>query len=131
MKTSLDPPGLPKPVGPYANVTHAPADGRLVFCAGTVALDETGQVVGEGDVAQQTEQVMENLKLALAAAGATFDDVVKITTYMTDVTRFAELAAVRARYLTPPYPAATLLEVQQLMWPELLVEIEAIAVVSG
>ena len=87
--------------------------------------------MGEGDVARQTEQVMENLKLALAAAGATFDDVVKITTYMTDVTRFAELAAVRSRYLTPPYPAATLLEVKQLMWPEMLVEIEAIAVVAA
>ena len=49
---------------------------------------------------------------------------------MTDVTCFAELAAVRARYLTPPYPAATLLEVKQLIWPELLVEIEAIAVVA-
>ena len=72
---------------------------------------------------------MRNVGLALAAAGASYADVVKITTYVTDVTRFAELAAVRARYLTPPYPAATLLEVKQLMWPEMLVEIDIDALI--
>jgi enamine deaminase RidA (YjgF/YER057c/UK114 family) len=130
MKTSVDPGGLAAPVGPYALVTHAPGGGRLVFCAGAIATDATGRVVGKGDIARQTEQVMDNLGVALAAAGATFDDVMKITTYVTDATLYAQLAPVRARYLTEPFPASTLIEVKGLMWPELLVEIDAIAIVA-
>ena len=109
MKTSLDPPGLPKPVGPFAHVTHAPADGRLVFCAGTVALERQATWWAKG-ISGADEQVMENLQLALDAAGATFADVVKITNYVLDVSG-AKFAAVRARYLKEPYPASTFLEV--------------------
>ncbi|MEA2324871.1 MAG: hypothetical protein QOD81_4721, partial [Solirubrobacteraceae bacterium] len=77
MKESLNPPGTPPPLGPYVNVTIAPPGGRLVFCAGTVAFGPDGEIVGEGDIVAQTRQVMENLRIALEAAGATFADVVK------------------------------------------------------
>lgn len=127
MKRALNPDGLAAPLGPYSLVTVVPA-GELVFCGGTIALDEDGAVVGAGDMAAQTEQVMQNMQIALAAAGATFDDVVKIVTYVTDVARYPELAAVRAAYLRAPYPTSTLIEVAGLMLPELLVEIDAIAV---
>jgi enamine deaminase RidA (YjgF/YER057c/UK114 family) len=128
-KQSLNPDGTPPPLGPYVNVTVAPPGGTLVFCAGTVAFDESGEVVGVGDIVAQTRQIMENLKLALAAGGATFEDVVKITNYVVDVTEYGKIAPVREEYLKEPYPASTMVEVSGLMIPELLIEIEAIAVV--
>jgi 2-iminobutanoate/2-iminopropanoate deaminase len=127
-KRSLDPDGLPAPVGPYSNVVTTPP-GKLVFCAGQVALDVNGDIVGAGDIAAQTRQVMENLGIALAAAGATFADVVRVVNYITDVDLFGQMAAVRREYLVEPYPASTLVEVSALLYPELLIEIEAIAVV--
>ncbi|MQA72898.1 MAG: RidA family protein [Solirubrobacterales bacterium] len=129
-KRAINPAGLPTPVGPYSNVVSADA-GRVVFCAGQVALDAGGSIVGEGDIVAQTRQVMENLKLALEAAGASFADVVKVTNYITDVAQFSKMAAVRQEYLREPYPASTLIEVQALMFPELLIEIEAVAVVTA
>ena len=128
-KRALNPEGLPAPVGPYSNVVSS-APGRLVFCAGQVALDANGDIVGAGDIAAQTRQVMENLRLGLEAAGATFADVVRVVNYITDVDLFAQMAAVRKEYLVEPYPASTLVEVSALMYPELLIEIEAIAVVE-
>lgn len=128
-KTSINPDGMPPPVGPYAHVVMAPPGGRLVYCAGAVAYDANGDVVGEGDIVAQTHQVMENLRLALSAAGATFADVVKVTNYVTDASLWPQVLPVRAEYLTEPYPVSTFVEVSALMFPELLVEIEAIAVV--
>ena len=128
-KEAINPDGLPAPVGPYSNVVATPP-GRLVFCAGQVALDADGKVVGAGDIVAQTRQVMENLKLGLEAAGASFADVVKIINYITDANEFSKMAGVRQEYLKEPYPASTLIEVQALMFPELLIEIEAIAVVA-
>lgn len=128
-KQSINPEGLSAPVGPYAHVTTAAPGGRLVFSAGAVAFDAAGEIVGVGDVVAQAEQMMENLKVALAAGGATFADVTKITMYMVDVADFPKVAPVRARYLTEPYPASSLIGVKELMYPELLIEIEAIAVV--
>lgn len=128
-KEAINPETLPAPVGPYSNVVTS-GPGKLVFCAGQVALNADGEIVGEGDVVAQTRQVMENLKAALEAAGADFEDVVKIVNYMTDVSEFPKMAGVRREYLREPYPTSTLVEVQALMYPELLVEIEAIAVVA-
>jgi 2-iminobutanoate/2-iminopropanoate deaminase len=128
-KQAINPDGLAPPFGPYSHVTVS-SPGRLVWCAGAIAVDADGEIVGVGDIAAQTRQVMENLEVALAGAGATFDDVVKITTWVTDVTLFPQLAPVRAEYLREPYPVSALLEVKGLMFPELLVEIEAVAVVA-
>ncbi|MGH2868783.1 MAG: RidA family protein [Solirubrobacteraceae bacterium] len=128
-KTSLNPAGMSAPVGPYAHVVTAPPGGRLVYCAGAVAFDAQGQVVGAGDIVAQTHQVMENLRLALSAADATFADVVKVTNYVTDADLWPQVLPVRAQYLTEPFPASSFLEVSALMFPELLIEIEAVAVV--
>jgi enamine deaminase RidA (YjgF/YER057c/UK114 family) len=127
-KQALNPDGLCPPMGPYSHVTVS-EPGRLVWCAGAVSVDADGNIVGEGDIVAQTRQVMENLRIALASAGAAFDDVVKITTWVTDAKLFPQLAPVRAEYLREPYPASALLEVSALMYPEFLVEIEAVAVV--
>jgi 2-iminobutanoate/2-iminopropanoate deaminase len=128
-KVSIDPEAMSAPVGPYAHVVSAPPGGRLVFCAGAVAFDGEGNVVGEGDIVAQTRQVMENLRIALEAAGASFDDVVKVTNYVTDAEAWRQVLPVRAEYLRKPYPASTFVEVSALMFPELLIEIEAVAVV--
>jgi reactive intermediate/imine deaminase len=128
-KTSINPDGMAAPVGPYAHVVTTPPGGRLVFCAGGVAYDANGDLVGDGDIVAQTRQVMENLRQALAAAGATFDDVVKVTNYVTDAELWRQVLPVRAEYLREPYPASTFVEVSALMFPELLIEIEAVAVV--
>jgi reactive intermediate/imine deaminase len=128
-KISINPAGMCPPVGPYAHVVTAPPGGRLVYCAGAVALDANGDVVGKGDIVAQTHQVMENLRLALSAAGARFADVVKVTNYVTDAGQWPQVLPVRAQYLTEPFPASAFLEVSALMFPELLIEIEAVAVV--
>lgn len=128
-KHSINPPGMPAPLGPYVQVSWAPPGARLVFCSGAVAFAPDGSIVGEGDIVAQTRQTMENLNMALGAAGATFDDVVKITNYVTDVTEYGKIAPVREEYLREPYPASTMVEVKGLMYPALMIEIEAIAVV--
>jgi len=130
-KRSINPEAMAPPVGPYSHVVSAPAGGRIVFCAGAVALDGDGNIVGKGDIVAQTRQVMENLRLALEAAGATFDDVVKVTNYVLDASEWQKVLPVRAEYLREPYPASTFLEVKALMFPDLLIEIEAVAVVDG
>jgi reactive intermediate/imine deaminase len=128
-KNSVNPPGMVAPMGPYVQVTWAPPGGRLVFCSGAVAFAPDGSIVGVGDIVAQTRQVMENLKMALEAAGATFADVMKITNYVTDVTEYGKIAPVREEYLKEPYPASSMVEVKGLMLPELMIEIEAIALV--
>jgi 2-iminobutanoate/2-iminopropanoate deaminase len=128
-KESINPDGIAEPVGPYVHVTVAPPGGKLVYCSGAVAIAPDGSIVGEDDIVAQTRQAMENLRAALKAAGATFADVVKINGYVTDFSLYPQIAPVRAEYLTEPYPASTMVEVPALIFPELMIEIEAVAVV--
>ena len=106
---------------------------RTVYVSGQVALDAEGRTVGAGDLAAQTEQVMRNLEVALQAAGATFADVTKITTFVVDYRpeHRAVISGVRSRYFPADAPpASTLVGVAALAGPEWLVEIEAVAVVD-
>lgn len=105
------------------------ATGRLVIVSGQVALDSGGAVVGQGDFEAQAVQVFENLGIALASAGATFGDVVRLGSYLTDMSNLGVLRDVRLRYLSKPYPAATAVAAT-LALPELLIEIDAIATVD-
>ncbi|MFI9748917.1 RidA family protein [Streptomyces collinus] len=105
--------------------------GRFVAIAGQLPLDEQGRLVGAGDAAAQANQVFENLRRCLAAAGATFDDVVKLTYYVTDMTHMPALRAARARYIPDDrLPAASAVQVAALVRPEFLMEVEAFAVVA-
>ena len=116
----INPPSLVKPTG-YTHVIVAP-DGRTVYIAGQVAFDSTGQVVGPGDFRVQLEQVYGNLRR----------DLVKTTTYIADLTQIGAVREIRARYLDADHPPAnTLLPVASLARPELLVEIEAIAILPA
>jgi enamine deaminase RidA (YjgF/YER057c/UK114 family) len=122
----INPPGLVKPTG-YTHVVVA-ADRRTVYIAGQVAFDSTGKVVGADDFGVQAEQVFANLRRALASVGASFRDLAKTTTLITDVKNVPTLRAVRDRYLDPQHPPANTLVVASLVRPELLLEIEAVAV---
>ena len=125
----INPPTLSAPRG-YSHVADVPAGTRLVFIAGQVALDSTGRLIGAGDLRAQATAVFENLRRALTAAGATFDDVVKLNYYMIDASQIAVLREVRDRYVnraTPP--ASTLVEVRRLFRDDVLLEVEAVAAV--
>jgi enamine deaminase RidA (YjgF/YER057c/UK114 family) len=124
----INPAGLTKPTG-YTHVVLS-ADGRTVYIAGQVAFDSTGAVVGAGDFRAQAERVFGNLRIALASVGATFSDLVKTTTYVTDVANAAVLREIRGKYLDPARPPAnSLIPVGTLARPDLLLEIEAVAVI--
>jgi 2-iminobutanoate/2-iminopropanoate deaminase len=102
----------------------------LIFVSGQVATDEGGNVVGRGDMKAQTRQALENVKAALAKLGATLDDVVKVTIFVTDMSDFKGIHEVRRQYFKRGnYPASTLVQVSRLVQEDLLIEIEAIAVV--
>ncbi len=123
----INPATLSTPTG-YTHVVEAKG-GRTIYVAGQVALDRTGNVVGAGDFSAQVQQVFENLKLALEAVGATFSDVVKTTTYVTDMSKIQALRDVRSKHLGASPPGNTLVQVVRLARPDLLLEIEAVAVV--
>jgi reactive intermediate/imine deaminase len=124
----LNPPTLSAPTG-YSHVVEV-SSGRTIYTAGQVALDKSGGIVGKGDFAAQATQVFENVNAALAAAGATFDDVVKVNTYVTDMSQIQTLRDIRSKYYGKNAPASTLVEITKLAHPDLMIEIEVIAVVS-
>jgi enamine deaminase RidA (YjgF/YER057c/UK114 family) len=128
--TYINPPSLAKPNG-YTHVVVA-ADRRTVYIAGQVAFDSAGKLVGGSDFSAQAEQVFANLRRALASVNASLADVVKSTTFITDAKHVPALREVRNRHLDPRAPPAnTLLVVSALARPELLIEIEAIAVLRS
>lgn len=119
----------PPDVHPTAGYAHAVRVGNTVYVAGQVALDPNGMLVGPGDIEAQAVQVFENLQRVLRAAGASLQDVVKITTFATHFSYRPMINEVRARYGLSQI-ASTFVVVESLAAPELLVEVEAIAVVA-
>lgn len=123
----INPPSLPTVPG-YSQVVTVQG-GDLVFIAGQVSLDASGAVVGVDDFAAQATQTFQNLMAALAAAGASANNLIKLTTFVTDISQIAAFRAVRDRFLDPSHlPASTLVQVSQLFRKEFLIEVEAIAV---
>ncbi|MFJ1733327.1 RidA family protein [Streptomyces sp. NPDC088254] len=105
--------------------------GRFVAVSGQLPLDEDGRLVGEGDPAAQARQVFENLRRCLAAVGADFDDVVKLTYFVTDMAHLPAIRAARAAHIPDDrLPASSAVQVAALVRPGFLMEIEAYAVVS-
>jgi len=126
-KRFLSPKTLPPPFG-YSHVVDAPA-GRVIYVSGQVPLDAAGQLVGEGDLETQARQVFENLTVALAAAGASWADVVKLSFFVVDVAQIGPVRQVRDEYVnTRQPPASTLIEVSRLFRDDVLIEVDAVAV---
>lgn len=109
-------------------VVEAPA---LIFISGQLARDKSGNIVGPRDMKRQIQQVGENLRAALESAGVTLKDLVKTTTFVTDIDEFFRHVDVRHDYLGVGLPASTTVEVRRLSHPDLMVEIEAIAARSA
>ena len=110
--------------------TFSPAirSGNLLFLAGTTAVDEKGELVAPNDIAGQARYIYEKFGKLLAAAGASFDDVVETTDYITTTENYKKTAAVRREFFRPPYPTATGVIVAGLLREGALIEIKAIAV---
>jgi enamine deaminase RidA (YjgF/YER057c/UK114 family) len=129
-KEILNPPSVPAPAGNYSHLVRLEVgDAVLLFLSGQVAIDDDGNLVGEGDMARQTEHVYDVIGKILASAGAGFDDVVKLTTYLTDISQIAAHREVRVRHLPAEPPASTLVEVSRLFRPGVLVEVDVVAAV--
>jgi enamine deaminase RidA (YjgF/YER057c/UK114 family) len=131
--TMLEPEGLAKPGGQYSHVSKV-TGGTLLFVAGQVALDEEGNLVGEGDVGAQTRQVYRNIEAALRAGGATWGNVARFNTYLAraeDIPSFREIRTELFAELYPDggYPPNALVVVDSLVRPELLLEVDTIAAV--
>ena len=125
----INPPELSKPTG-YTHVVRARGS-QLIYLSGQVAFDRGGNMIGRGDLRAQAVQVFENLKAGLAAADATFADVVKMTMFIVNYTpeMRAVVREVRDLYLSAERPpASTLVGVQALAVDGLLIEIEAVAI---
>jgi 2-iminobutanoate/2-iminopropanoate deaminase len=105
--------------------------GKMIFVAGQMARDARGNCVGKGDVRAQIQQVGENIKTCLEAAGATLADIVKTNTFVTDYEEFAKHPDMRMRYFGPATPTSTTVQISRLADPDAMIEIEAIAVIDN
>ncbi|SRR6266498_5275332 len=104
--------------------------GNLVFVAGTTAVNEDGEIIGADDPYEQAVFIYKKIEKALQEAGATFQNVVRVRAFVTDISRWEEVAKAQGEIFAEVRPAATLVEVKALVKPELLVEIEADAVIE-
>lgn len=126
----IDPPELSKPHG-YSHVVAVPAGGRTLYLSGQIALDKDGNLVGKDDFQAQAEQVFANIDKALKASGASFKDVVRLDFYLTDASKAPALRTVRDKYIDTAHPpASALVEVKRLVRDDLLLEVQATAVVQ-
>lgn len=127
-KTTLNPDGLPVPRGSYSLVNIA-QPGRMVFIAGQTASDHEGKVVGVGNAREQTRYVIGKIQRAVEAAGGTMNDVVAMSVFTTDVRYHRDINETRREVLGANFPTSTMVQVVALARPELLLEINAIAVI--
>lgn len=123
-KTAISTPTAPLALGPYSQAIKS---GNTLFLSGQIPIDpETNDVV-TGSVADQTRQVLENLRAVLKATGLDMTDVVKTTVYLTDLKTFTEMNEVYAEFFSEPYPARATVEVAKLP-KDVAIEIDAIAI---
>ena len=129
--TFKNPVGLSTPKG-YSHVAEVDlGKSKMLVLSGQVALDVNGKLIGKDDVAKQTEQVFTNIKHIVEDAGGTMNDVIKLTYYVKDVSKIQAVRDVRDKYInTKTPPASTLVEVSKLFRDDVLIEIEATAIVA-
>jgi reactive intermediate/imine deaminase len=127
-RDEIDVPGQAAPISHYAHAVRA--DGPLLFVSGVVPVDELGRLVGGADVVEQARAVFRNLGAVLAAGGASFADVVKVTVFLTDVDDRPLINPVREEAFGSARPASTLVEISRLAVAGAKIEVEAIAIPS-
>jgi enamine deaminase RidA (YjgF/YER057c/UK114 family) len=130
-RESIQPDAFPEPLGLYSHAISIRAD-KLLFVSGQVSVDEKNRIVGQGDLAVQTEQVFKNLDHVLESAGTSFDGVVEFTVYIVkgqDLEHYYNKRSEIFSRIFPKgdYPAITLLVIERLAHEEVLIEIKAVA----
>jgi|SRR5688572_16669327 2-iminobutanoate/2-iminopropanoate deaminase len=125
-KRAVESPDSPKPIGPYSDAIVA---NGFIFLAGKVGTDPKTNVLVDGGIVEQTEQVLKNLEVVLRAAGSGLDDVVKTTVFLADMNDFARMNEVYGKFFKKPYPARSTVQVARLP-RDAKIEIEAVAVVG-
>ena len=128
-KSAFNPDGLPVPRGSYSLVNIA-QPGRMVFIAGQTASDHDGKIIGVGDAKAQTRFILGKIQRAVEAAGGTINDVVALNVFTTDVGNHRDINETRREVLGSNFPTSTMVQVVALARPELLLEINAIAVIA-
>ena len=117
----------PDPLAPYCISPGCKANGML-YLSGHAAIGESGQLLGVGDFEAQAQATFDSLQRTLRAGGSDLSNVIKVTIYLTNMSNFEKVVALRQKWFSAPYPADTIVEVSALAPPELMIEIEAIAV---
>lgn len=115
----------------YSHVVTVSGNGKLIYIAGQLARDIDGNCVGKGDMRAQMEQTFKNLDSCLGAVGATWADVVKTNTYVTDFEEFQKCGDIRMRYFGVATPTSTTVGVTRLAGPDFMVEIEVVAMINS
>ena len=120
----------PDPFEPF-HIAQGYRVGDLILLSGQAAIGANGEIVGTGDFDAQAEQTFRNIEALLDKAGSGLDRVVKVTIYLTDMTHFPKIVDLRKTWFTAPYPADTIVEVQSLALPDLMIEIDVTALADG
>jgi len=128
MADAFNPPGVIEPFGIFSNAAWQPP-GRVLHIAGQVAWDAGGKLVGKADIRAQTRQTLINIRNILASVGGTMGDIVSVNVFVTEMAGLKAIHEVRAEFFEKPYPASTLIAVAGLVDPEMLIEINAVAVI--
>ncbi len=121
---------VPENVLKARGFSHAIKVGNTIYVSGQTATDEEGNIIGKGDIVVQTERTYENIKRVLEAAGASMTDIVMLEIYSLDLDGFTNTGEARKKYFGKHFPAATAVQIDRLLLPDALIEIEAIAVID-
>jgi 2-iminobutanoate/2-iminopropanoate deaminase len=130
-RRAVNSPEYSVPMSGFSHSIVAPASGTFIFVSGLTARTADGTIVGLDDYSVQTRQVLENLKLILAASGATLDDVVQVQTFMRDISQWSVVQKVWEEYWGGTFPASTAVEVTRLFDERQLIETQAVAMIAG
>ena len=132
MNTKINPPNFTKTVGAYSQGMKVDiGDKAIVFVSGQLAMDSDGNPVAPEDISAQTRYIFENIKTILMNAGAGLEDIVKVQIFLTDISQFSQVSAVRNEYLEHIRPVSTLVEISRTVRDGCDVEIEVIAITDN